>query len=239
MRSALIFVAVAALSFSILVWAWPALREPYSVCFEGVCESAARPLGVRRTMDIEVQDGGVECSLALTPGRRERWRASLDVFRIGYLPTSAFLALGLAGACVFGFRCLRFGVGLLLVHLYPGMCVGLAYLSLASTHAKRCERHVSEGMLGEEWLVGLSRKMYGLVQDPGFLLTVPLLVWAVVVLDRNAWHRVVPILGPAVSSETDPQARSNGLLAGKSTSEPASEPPARELLSRGGASPPA
>lgn len=184
-KKALIFLALLALFYTLLVIPWPHWPQAYAALYRAGGELLFHSFGSRGTVEFRRPTPPAEfgdTELVLTT-RSPRMTTTLPVSsrQKGYLPTATLLALVLATPIPGRRRWWALLWGLLAVNAFVVLRTGLAILNAFVNQGP------AAASISPFWREALKGCTFALVEAPASYFIVPILIWVAVSLRREDW----------------------------------------------------
>lgn len=188
-RFVAVFFLRLAVFYALLMAPWPGLRGAYGTYFRACANVAYRYIGsdgVVRFLPLSppTADGDTKMKLGNRETRAIR-RVGIDSRRIGYTPTAFLIALILATPVVWTRRGKALVGGLILIHAYMILAVGVVLLKWFSA-----DHPVALVEFTPFWRQMLLNAVQVLVFAPFTWVAVPTAVWILVTFTRDDWQKL-------------------------------------------------
>ncbi len=185
---AMFFLRLAVL-YALLMAPWPGLRGAYGAYFRACAGHAYESIGsdgIVRFLPLSppTADGDTVMKLGNRKTRATR-RVGIDSRRIGYTPTAFLIALILATPVVWTRRGKAFVGGLVLIHVYVILVLGVVLLKWFSS-----DHPVALLEFTPFWRQLLLNAVQVIVFSPFTWVAVPTAVWILVTFTRDDWQKL-------------------------------------------------
>lgn len=188
-RVVAVFFLRLAVLYALLMVPWPGLRGAYGVYFRACADLAYRSIGsdgIVRFLPLSppTEDGDTKMKLGNRKTRAVR-RIGIDSRRIGYTPTAFLIALILATPVVWTRRGKALVGGLILIHVYMILVLGVLLLKWFSA-----DHPVALLEFTPFWRQLLLNAVEVIVFSPFTWVAVPTAVWILVTFTRDDWQKL-------------------------------------------------
>ncbi len=175
--------------YALLMAPWPGLRRAYGDYFRACAGLAYRSIGsdgIVRFLPLSppTEDGDTKMKLGNRKTREKR-SIGIDSRRIGYTPTAFLIALILATPVVWKRRGKALVGGLILIHVYVILVLGVVLLKWFSS-----DHPVALLEFTPFWRQLLLNAVEVIVFAPFTWVAVPTAIWILVTFTRNDWQKL-------------------------------------------------